>query len=183
MSIDAQVQAVRDALLGQMEKNKNTIFTGLLENQLMNRIPESLFVNYFLPCFLGNTQNQNWVMEWVSVAGTPMAKVAVVKDGTNEVLFTVPALLHTNNLFMDRGGGDMQNIFTRYEQLNNNLPINGLRFLTQALNSKNEELIAKLGMDEVKSNWAQILIRYNLAQATTSNTDQNTQQSTDYFEY
>ena len=101
----------------------------------------------------------------------------------NEVLFTVPALLHTNNLFMDRGGGDMQNIFTRYEQLNNNLPINGLRFLTQALNSKNEELIAKLGMDEVKSNWAQILIRYNLAQATTSNTDQNTQQSTDYFEY
>lgn len=182
MSIDAQIESVRKALLGQMEESKNIVFSGLLDNQLFNRIPESIFVNYFLPCFMGNAQNNNWVMEWVSVAGTPMAKVGVVKDGTDQVLFMVPALLHTNNLLMERGGGDMQNIFSRYEQLNSNLPVNGLRFLSEALNSKNQELISKLSMDEVKTDWMNILIRYNLAAPITEQNQIQTP-SEDYFDF
>lgn len=182
MSIDAQIESVRKALLGQMEESKNIVFKGLLDNQLFNRIPESIFVNYFLPCFMGNAQSQNWVMEWVSVAGTPMAQVGVVKDGTDQVLFMVPALLQTNNLLMDRGGGDMQNIFSRYEQLNSNLPINGLRFLTEALNSKNQELISKLDMDEVKTAWVNILVRYNLVTLPTAQ-EQTQSPSGDYFDY
>ena len=78
-------------------------------------------------------------MEWISVAGTPMAEVNVIRDNTSEVLFKVPGLLYTNNLFMHKRGGDLGDIFTKFEQINNNLPVNGLSFLLEALNSKNNE--------------------------------------------
>lgn len=76
----------------------------------------------------------------------------------------------------------MQNIFSRYEQLNSNLPVNGLRFLSEALNSKNQELISKLSMDEVKTDWMNILIRYNLAAPITEQNQIQTP-SEDYFDF
>lgn len=161
MSIDSQMEKIRTALFNEMDRSKDIIFSGLLENIQVNNIPESIFVNYFLPCFVGNNPtNSNWVMEWISIAGTPMAEVGVIKDMTNEVLFKVPPLLATNNLFLKKEGGDLGDIFSRYEQINNNLPSSGLRFLISALDSKNAELLNNLNLDSVKIAWYNILVRY-----------------------
>ncbi|NTW91350.1 MAG: glucuronate isomerase [Erysipelotrichaceae bacterium] len=141
MSIEEQANAVKNMLLAEIDKSKNIVFDGLLNNNILNSIPESLFVNYFLPCFMGEPKNSNWVMEWISIAGTPMAEVGVFKDGTNEILFSVPSILNTNNLFLHKQGGDIGDIFTRFDQINSNTPSRGLGFLIQALNSKNDELI------------------------------------------
>lgn len=181
MSLDARLEAVKTALLGQMEESKNVVFGGLVENAQVNPLPESIFVNYFLPCFIGRAENPNWVMEWIGIAGTPMAKVAVVRDGTNEVLFQVPALLHTNNLVLSGQQTDFGSIFSRFTQISNNLPVNGLRFLNEALASKNGEILSATSMDEVGVQWLQILHRYNLVNVQVPQAVQADRG--DYFEY
>jgi len=185
MSLDEQLSNIKQALLDEIDKSKNIIFKGLLENPLINRIPESLFVNYFLPCFIGRSNNPNWVMEWISIAGTPMAEVIVFKDGTNEDLFKVPGLLYTNNLFMHKKEGDLGDIFGRYEQINNNTPTTGLAFLLEALNSKNDELMSNYNMNEVNRAWLEIFQRYGLISSdeTISNEAKQESNLNDFLEF
>lgn len=185
MSLEQHLSGIRDALYKEMEQSKRIVFGGLLENPPINYLPESIFVNYFLPHFLGDGNNPNWVMEWISIAGTPMAEVAIFKDGTNEVLFTVPGILYTNNLFLNRKRGDLSDIFIRYEQISNNLPVKGLSFLVEALNSKNSELLNKINVDDVKRRWLGILNRYNVmpVNATNSTTSASNTSIDDYFEF
>lgn len=166
MSIENQANAVRDMLMAEIDKSRTVVFDGLLNSGPLNSIPESLFVNYFLPCFMGNPTNPNWVMEWISIAGTPMSEVGVFSDMTREFLFTVPSLLNSNNLFLHKQAGDLGDIFGRYDQINNNTPSRGLGFLLEALNSKNQELLHNLSFDEVNQKWYQILTRYNVIQPT-----------------
>jgi len=181
MSIENQVNTVRNMLLAEIEKTKTVVFDGLLNNIPMNSIPESLFVNYFLPCFLGNPLSPNWVVEWISIAGTPMAELNVVRDGSKEILFTVPSILNTNNLFLHKEGGDIGDIFTRYDQINSNMPGQGLNFLLQALSSKNQELLNKVNFNDVNQRWYNILIRYNMIQPVKQTADQGVG-GDDYFE-
>lgn len=186
MSLDQHLNGVRTALLAEIDKSKDIVFKGLLENPLINKIPESLFVNYFLPHFIGRGNNPNWVMEWISIAGTPMAEVAVFKDGTTEVLFNVPSLLYTNNLFMHKKGGDLGDIFNRYEQISSNVPMNGLSFLLNALNSKNTELMNNFNMQGANAVWMGIFHRYGLVDAAPAVTGMPVQQESnlsDFFEF
>lgn len=182
MSIEDQANAVKNMLLAEMDKAKTVVFDGLLNNTMLNSIPESLFVNYFLPCFIGQPKSPNWVMEWISIAGTAMAEVGVFKDGTNEFLFSVPSILNTNNLFLHKQGGDIGDIFTRFDQINNNTPSRGLGFLIQALNSKNQELLSNLSFDDVNQKWYHILARYNLINVEQQTTQNTPQDQGDYFE-
>lgn len=183
MSIEDQANAVRNMLLTEMNKSKAIVFDGLLNNVALNSIPESLFVNYFLPCFLGNPISNNWVMEWISIAGTPMAEVNVFHDATNEILFTVPSILNTNNLILHKEDGDIGDIFIRYDQINNNIPGQGLNFLLQALNSKNQELLNKINFNDVNQRWYNILLRYNIIQPIDQITEQASNNEDDYFEH
>ena len=178
MSIDNQVNTIKQALFSEMEKSKQIVFEGLLESPSYNRIPEDLFVNYFLPCFIGrNTSNPNWVMEWISIAGTPMASVIVFDKRTNQDLFTVPGILHTNSLFLAQGRGGMNDIFTRFNQINANLPSSGMSYLFNALSTKNNELLQNNNNDAIRNQWNQIFARYNLipqqAQASANTTNNN----------
>lgn len=186
MSLENQLASVRSAILADIDKSKEVVFKGLLDNPLINNIPESLFVNYFLPHFIGRGSNPNWVMEWISIAGTPMAEVAVFKDGTNDILFNVPSLLYTNNLFMHKKGGDLGDIFTKFEQINSNLPMNGLTFLLTALNSKNHELMSNFNMQGANAVWLHIFQRYGLVdnQVTATGVVAMPQESLDdFFEF
>lgn len=183
MSIEDHANAVKEMLMAEIEKSRSIVFDGLLNAGPLNSIPESLFVNYFLPCFLGNPSNPNWVMEWVSIAGTPMAEVGVFHDITKEHLFTVPSLLNTSNLYLHKQSGDIGDIFSRYDQISNNTPTRGLSFLIQALNSKNKELLHNLDFNEVNQKWYFILNRYNLIEQNQQSVQKNnTQDSDDYFE-
>ena len=185
MSLDNQVTSIKDMLFREMENSKNVVFNGLLNNVSLNHIPESLFVRYFLPCFLGNSTSPNWVMEWISIAGSPVADVAVVADGTKNVLFTVPSVLNTNNLFLNKTEGDLGDIFGKFDQMNNNLPTVGLNFLVKALHSKNAELIKKISFSDVNTRWVAILQRYNIISNISSDTSNGSSSSSidDMFDF
>lgn len=183
MSLEQQVNSVKEMLFKEMEHSKNIVFSGMFNTDNINKIPESLFVRYFLPCFLGNALNTNWVMEWISVSGSPVAEVGIIDDNTKELLFIVPSILNTNNLFLSKTEGDIGDIFGRYDQINSNMPTSGLNFLVQALQSKNAELISKINFNEINSRWVSILQRYNIVNSinTVANTP-NSSSIDDLFE-
>lgn len=173
---------VREALYTDINKNRDVIFNGLVENAPVNSLPESVFVNYFLPCFIGQQTNPNWVMEWISIAGTPMAEVNIIKDGTQEILFRVPGILSTNTLF-NKNKVAMSDVFSRYDQLSANIPSQGLNFLMSALGNINKDILDQHNLDIVKQNWLHILQRYNLVQVNIPVTNnQNDSDLSDYFE-
>lgn len=182
MSIEDHMSNVREALYTDINKNRDVIFNGLVENAPVNSLPESVFVNYFLPCFIGQQTNPNWVMEWISIAGTPMAEVNIIKDGTQEILFRVPGILSTNTLF-NKNKIAMSDIFSRYDQLSANMPSQGLNFLMSALGNINKDILDQYNLDMVKQNWLHILHRYNLIQVNIPVTNnQNDSDLSDYFE-
>lgn len=182
MSIEDHMFRVREALYIDINKNRDVIFNGLVENAPVNSLPESVFVNYFLPCFIGQQTNPNWVMEWISIAGTPMAEVNIIKDGTQEILFRVPGILSTNTLF-NKNKVAMSDIFSRYDQLSANMPSQGLNFLMSALGNINKDILDQYNLDMVKQNWLYILQRYNLVQVNIPVTNnQNDSNLSDYFE-
>lgn len=182
MSIEDHMSNVREALYTDINKNRDVIFNGLVENAPVNSLPESVFVNYFLPCFIGQQTNPNWVMEWISIAGTPMAEVNIIKDGTQEILFRVPGILSTNTLF-NKNKVAMSDVFSRYDQLSANMPSQGLNFLMSALGNINKDILEQYNLDMVKQNWLHILQRYNLVQVNIPVTNnQNDSNLSDYFE-
>jgi hypothetical protein len=161
MSVEEQMNAIREAITEDLNKNKDIIFNSLVEEAPINSIPESLFVNYFLPCFIGRVDNPNWVMEWISIAGTPTSEINVVKDGTQEFLYRVPGILSTKTLFNNNSLA-LSDVFTRYDQLTSNMPSQGLNFLMGALNNINKNLLSDYDNDSVKKSWLHILRRYSL---------------------
>lgn len=181
-SIENHLDSVKNSIINEMETVKNIVFNGLVENTIINKIPESIFVNYFLGCFIGKVHNPNWVIEWISISGSPMAEVDVINDNTGEVLFRVPGLLHTNNLFLNREDGAISDIFVRYNQLNNNIPSSGLKFLLEALNSKNNEFLSNLNLTDVSNRWSAIFNRYNLINNSGVSVNKDNSLS-DAFEY
>jgi hypothetical protein len=153
---------IQNVLLQELNKSKKSIFEGLLNEPYLNKIPESLFVNYFLPFFAGQASSPNWVIEWIAIAGSPMARVAVFDDNTQEVLYIVPSLLNTQNLILPNRGANFAAVFNNYSQMSNNLPVQGLNFLIKALNDKNEELLKNIDFNESTKTWKEIFQRYSL---------------------
>lgn len=183
MSIDKAVNDVRNMLIQGMEQSKDIIFNGLLNNVNVS-IPESLFVQHFLPCFLNRSDNKNWVIEWIGISGSPMAEVNVLDDKTKQLLFIVPGLLNSNNVFLTKQNGDLGDIFTRYDQINSNIPTAGLNFLSQALNSKSDELSSKVDFKDVNNRWYSILTRYGLiADKNTSNSNPDDNSLSDMLDF
>lgn len=144
------------------------VFKGLIPDGPQHFIPEDLFVNYFLPRFMGRVLDPgNWVVEWISIAGSPTAEVGV-RDPNGNVLFTVPPLLHTKGLVMNKENGDLGDIFGRYLQMKNNLPQVGTKFLFQKLGEKSQEFLDRVSISKEESSWMYILLRYGYIQEDMS---------------
>lgn len=169
---------IQKAFKEDTDRAGRVIFKGLLEDVPINRIPESVFINSFLPLFIGavETPPENWMLTWVGIAGNPMSEVIVYQDSSGEELYRVPAIFHTTNIFMHKTEGDIGDIFGRYNQISQNVPTTGLRFLIEALNSKSEQLLEAFDNKDTVRRWHEILKRYNLItekQTLTENQAQN----------
>jgi len=159
-TLNKQVEEIKNFIF-QETNNVQEKLSILLDKKLLNHIPESLFVNYFLPRFTGNIIDEKYVLEWISIAGSPMAEVGIIKDGTNEILFYVPSILATNSITLRQEEGDIGDIVEKYNNINNNSPIQGLNFFLEALNNKANEYSNLINLNEISNRWKAILEKYN----------------------
>lgn len=163
MTIEKMTSQYLANINDDLNHNGANIFKALVEDKelYVNSIPESLFVNYFLPFFTGKGNNPNWLMEWISIAGTPASEVRVFSDSTHETLFYVPPTLNLNNFILPNSDNNLGNIFTRYNMYNGNLPQEGATFLNRELEEKKKQLPQTV-QQTYADNWINILKRYNL---------------------
>lgn len=183
-------ESIKSSILKDNERTGNIVFAALLDNIETRPLPESIFKDYFLPCFLGLRNDQvsmNWMAEWVAIAGTAMSEVTIIKDHTREVLFNVPPILNTTSLYMNKAEGDLGDIFTKHRNISNNSPTAGLNFLIAALNDKTIDLSKSIDHGGILDRWLAIFKRYgyldNYSQDHQTNSETARQNLEDFFDF
>lgn len=166
-------------ILKEADEEVTNIFDSLVVNAYKNKIPEKIFVNYFLPYFTNKEayKEDNILAEWIAVAGTPTSEVEVI-DYNNEVLFTVPSVFDTSIINLNNLNNEnarLKSIMINYQLENNNLPI-------VANNNLKENLEYKLGQMTTEStntsnkrkSWNNILERYGYIKPSEDKTKSST---------
>ena len=173
-ALDNQVNMIKESILQEADSVQEKMSI-LLDKSLLNKIPESLFVNYFLPRFIGNIKDDKYIIEWISIAGSPMAEVGIVKDGTNQILYYVPSILATNSITLKQENGDIGDVVDHYNNIKNNSPMQGLNYFLQSMKNKADEFSSLTNIEEIRNRWLEILSRYGLI--TNTQTDNTTIQN------
>ncbi len=146
----------------------NAVYTELIENtDHLTKLPEPIFKEHFLPFFTGQkstTENPNVMQEWVSVAGSAMAKVDIInQDG--ETIFTVPPIYDSNIIktAKDKLSQSFSDIYAQYNMHSNNLPMAGEKYLAEAFSEKIPTLLKPSETSsENQQGWEKIFQHYGL---------------------
>lgn len=175
---EAQKQ-LRENFMRDSENALNVIFPALVEkaNEVSSKLPENIFVQYFLPYFAGQIDLSNrpgLMAEWISIAGSPMAEVAIIDNNWN-ILYYVPGVFDTS--FIDIRSREnvmsFKNITDQAALMSSNLPVLGDRFLTNSLGQKFNNMVDSMtSTDYNRQRWMSIFNRYGIA-----HTNQPTQTS------
>jgi hypothetical protein len=163
----------------------------------INELPEQLFVNHFLPLFLGEVpQDTNLLQTWFGIAGNPYMPVNVTGNN-GEILYTVPAFFEREAITLDNADSNatsFTDIIATTEQLSHLHPKRAERYFEDQMNRRN---IVKDGNPLVARNikiWAEICERYNKklpeymqkiksTEVTVSENTQDTNKRKDDLEY
>jgi hypothetical protein len=179
-------------LMAQMSKDADKVFNALCvdNDQVLGRIPESVFREYFLPYFAGEVSlaDTSVVGTWVAIAGTPAAEVRVIDDVTQKELFRVPPLMSTMYLDVQTrpNGMPMKDVFEHAAMHRQNIPIQGERYLEAAYADKADVMLKDAQLpEEYKRRWAEIMVKYGKQTQTVQNdvvTSVNNVETIDYDE-
>lgn len=152
--------------LEKIGKENEMIFNSLVTNAPVSKLPESLFVQNFLPYFCGErniAENEDVLPYWFSIAGSASAEVEII-DNNGEPLFRVPAIADTSIIDpkKNRGDNNLAEVVYMSKLYTNQTPIAGENYLNEKLAKQFEKLVAKsdvFGTNEQR--WKEIFIRYN----------------------
>lgn len=158
------------------QDTQNTLdkaYKGLVEDisDIQTRLPEEVFVNYFLPFFSGKKTVEHRptvISEWIGVAGSPSSEVRVVDKVGNE-LFIVPGIYDTSYLTFQRkgGGADVDQLIDHARLISSNIPASGERFITEALGNKLTKLDTPPTSVINEQRWISIFERYGIVDKKT----------------
>lgn len=136
-----------------------------------SRLPEKIFVEYFLPFFLndpmvleenGGPGSEKILEQWYTISLGPLRRVDIL-DLTGAVIFTVPAVAAVNFVDPVRKDGDMSfraiaTIASQYTMLS---PTLGENYSMDALMDRFKSLYRKdTSVSEREGQWLQIFERY-----------------------
>lgn len=174
-SLDLRMKQQIDQKNQFTQEATDDLFDAMIVNNKNNVLPEHIFTQYFLPYFAGKlpiTKETTVMVDWVSVAGSPVAEVDII-DGNSNVMFTVPSLFDTKiiNPTRDVSEETLGQIYGLYSLKTNNLPVVATRYLNNALDQKTEVMIEEPSTKDTR--WNDILTRYNM-QPIDSNTENAT---------
>lgn len=135
-------------------------------NKEINKLPESIFVQVFLPFFCGEksiNDEKDILVKWVSIAGSPTKEVQIIDDNGDD-LFVVPALMDSTiiDIKNDSQGQTFLSIIANYELHKNQLPVVGENYLKNSIDEKMKTLTKDSTAHESnEKSWNEIFIRYN----------------------
>lgn len=167
---DYQQQVLR----AQFEQERQVIITNMNEifqavvldaTKDASKLPESIFEAVFLPFFCGDLSpevSKTRTVEWISIAGSPMAEVQIIDENGN-ALFTVPPLFDSSSIDVSKKQGmSFPQLFEEYSLQHNYMPVVGNNFIMKALADKQNAYEGKSPREkESIDRWRQIMQRYD----------------------
>ena len=137
------------------------------------KIPESVFVDYFLDHFKAINNNvevdPTLTAKWVSIVGSPYSPADIV-DSKGDVLYSVPPLLARPNVNKRLQQVSFNEVSGRYNAEKNRLESAGENYLHAALNGVSSMVTGeKAEMEKSTVEWMSIFKRYDTP--TTPETD------------
>lgn len=157
-----QAQLIADSM--------NDAHQAIMDDSIKGRLPENIFVDYFLPYFSGNlpiNKTSKVLTDWISVAGSAVAEVDIIDREAN-VLFTVPPIMDTTVINPASFDSDhsLAGIYREYGLRANNLKPAAERFLLTELDTATDIITAPSSIKEKNTVvWDDIFKRYNIKKA------------------
>ena len=162
--LQTQTNELVNMIFEDLAKGQDRVFDALVQGAPIARLPEPHFRDYFLHGFLGNPPNEQWMAQWISVAGTPAAEVQIFDPLTGEDLYRVPPAVASAALATQgQTRARMRDIFEHTANLSQNSPTQAQHFMMQALGDKSRTV----GGEQVQSyqqRWQEIFARYGYVQ-------------------
>lgn len=174
------IQDFRKQEMGVLVDSVDLFYKGLVVDPLENpnKLPESIFVNVFLPYFRGDEdfkENPTLLGNWYAIAGSHVSEVLIV-DAEGKALYKVPPYI--NNRAIDpthnqeRKEMSLHDIDGSAEAMSRNIPIVGRNFREQKWAEKILDMTANGAKpDDYLYRWAEIFARYESKESTQSNND------------
>lgn len=124
---------------------------------------ESIYVQYFLPILCEESNDKDhWINRWISLVGNVSTPVDIIKDGTNEYLFTSPPILKTKDLGLRSNFSTLKDVVTEFKMREANSVMGSENWLEgKLLETKDQMKFDDVNLSEDMQQWYVILNRYN----------------------
>lgn len=164
----SQASMVTNRLMNQVDN----AFNALVTEYEYQKLPESLFVENFLPLFSGivgseTKEGQELLRLWVIIARDNLNEVSIFSDDTGEILFNVPPLNTPDVLDIahnkDRKLPSIDDILGLAEGLSNTIPVRGANFFAKAMDTRTDIIAANpdtIKVSKYTQRWQEIFTRY-----------------------
>lgn len=154
----------RELQVQQIKSVMQNVFSSLVDNQMRQKLPESVFVQTFLPYFSGQIKagpNENPVAQWIGVAGSPTSEVELI-DNQGKVVAIVPAIFNTDFINPNKIQGNGLYRIAQQHELEKTNPINNSNnvFANQLLSRVPQAQVSQTDSEK----WDILLSRYGLSE-------------------
>lgn len=182
---DKLVQQIQNQNTDSLKQLGDLMFTELVEKKQPNRIPERVFVQAFLPVFLGESKLPNTsdaLINWIAIAGDPFSPV-IIMDDKGEELFQVPPVMDSS--VVDPRKPLQQSIsdfITMYKLKTDYVPAVGQRYALETTMKIMGELGETDKLQQTSQSWDLIRQRYRKDTPFSQPTAQKIEEDLDDFE-
>lgn len=139
---------------------------GEVEQLLLPRLPEDLFVSHFLPLFKGDIKDaeleNDLRSKWYILARHPQGEINIT-DNSGTVLFTTPSISYTKMFDPTKSdvGGSFKDLVTMANQLGSSNPIRARQYLENNLVKKFDGMRQRGHvLNNEEQRWLEIFKRY-----------------------
>ena len=144
-----------------------------IERLILPKLPESIFVEYFLPYFKGEVTDPVAAADlrknWITLARHPMGEVNIIND-QGEIIFTTPSIAYTRMFDPTKSdiNGSFKDLLLMTNQINVSNPIRAKQYLENNMATKfNAMRIKGHVLTKEEQRWLEIFKRYTVKDKNT----------------
>lgn len=148
-----------------------------IERLILPKLPESIFVEYFLPYFKGEVTDPVVAADlrknWITLARHPMGEVNIIND-QGEIIFTTPSIAYTKMFDPTKSdiNGSFKDLLLMTNQINVSNPIRAKQYLENNMATKFKAMRIKGHvLTKEEQRWLEIFKRYAVKDKNTPNSD------------
>lgn len=144
-----------------------------IERLILPKLPESIFIEYFLPYFKGEVTDPATATElrkkWITLARHPMGEVNIIND-QGEIIFSTPSIAYTKMFDPTKSdiNGSFKDLLLMTNQINVSNPIRAKQYLENNMATKfNAMRIKGHVLTKEEQRWLEIFKRYAVKDKNT----------------